>query len=208
MSYRASEHQRLTDLGGESLYLPFREGILDYFKRHGISWWGGTEEPTESPISSQVACINHLEPARQDRKVAQVVATNALPGAVDVLPVEDDGFVAYEYVGTQNYLGERGWSLSSRGKNTTSLDALMVAERSAGGRSLIVVEWKFTESYVPDKPLAVSERGTSRVEIYRPLLDDPTCPIKADDHERLFYDPFYQLMRQTLLAWRIGSGAR
>jgi hypothetical protein len=48
-----------------------------------------------------------------------------------------------------------------------------------------------------------STRGTSRLEIYRPLLDDPDCPIRAGEHGRLFYDPFLQMMRQTLLAWQM-----
>ena len=60
--YATSEKKRLAVLGGPSLYPGFREGILAYYRAHGIAWWGGGEGPTESVISSQVACINHLEP--------------------------------------------------------------------------------------------------------------------------------------------------
>jgi hypothetical protein len=35
------------------------------------------------------------------------------------------------------------------------------------------------------------------------LLERPDCPIAIDDVEGLFYEPYYQLMRQTLLAWRM-----
>jgi hypothetical protein len=33
------------------------------------------------------------------------------------------------------------------------------------------------------------------------LLERPDCPIKTTDFKDLFYEPYYQLMRQTLLGW-------
>ena len=33
------------------------------------------------------------------------------------------------------------------------------------------------------------------------LLERPDCPIKTADFKDLFYEPYYQLMRQTLLGW-------
>jgi hypothetical protein len=68
---------------------------------------------------------------------------------------------------------------------------------------MFVIEWKYTESYGSRRSLAVSERGTSRVEIYHALLERADSPIRLGEHERLFFDPFYQLMRQTLLAWQM-----
>lgn len=200
--YAKREKVRLGELGGPSLYPAFRERILAYYGEHGIAWWGGGEVPTESSISSQLACINHLEPARLNHDLALNVARRHLPDAVEVLPVEN-GFLAYEWIGARSYLNERRWSPSSRGRNVTSLDAVMAVRRPRNTLCLIVIEWKYTECYGPDRSLAVSERGTSRVEIYRQLLEHVDSPIRLGGHERLFFDPFYQLMRQTLLAWQM-----
>lgn len=200
-AFAKSEKARLAALGGASLYPPFREGVIEYYNHYAITWWGGSDGPTDSPISSQVACINHLEPARLNHQVALQLARRYIPDAAEVLPVEG-GFLAYEWVGMGSYLKERGWSLKSRGKNITSIDALMAVKRSDGLISLIVIEWKYTECY-SSKCLAISDNGTDRVEIYRPLLEEPESPICLGDHNRLFFDPYYQLMRQTLLAWQM-----
>jgi hypothetical protein len=102
--------------------------------------------------------------------------------------------------GEQNYLGEPGPRV--RGANITSLDALMCAQRRDGTRVLLVIEWKYLESYGPES-VTTSARGTNRLATYRRLLDEPSCPIKLGAHERLFFEPYYQLMRQTLLAWQM-----
>jgi len=200
-AFAKSEKARLISLGGASLYSLFREGVLEYYNNYCITWWGGRDGPTDSPISSQVACINHLEPARLNHEVAIKLARRYVPDAAEVLPIEG-GFLAYEWVGTNSYLKERGWSVKSRGKNITSVDALMAVKRSDGFISLIVIEWKYTECY-SGECLAISKKGTDRVEIYRSLLEEPESPIRLGDHKRLFFDPYDQLMRQTLLAWQM-----
>ena len=200
-TFAKRENARLLKLGGATLYPPFREGIMTYYKEHSIAWWGGTGNPTESPISSQVSCINHLEPVRIDQKVALQFARKHVPDAAEVLPTEG-GFLSYEWVGLASYLGERGWSPKSRGRNITSVDALMAVKRHDGQIVIMLIEWKYTECS-STRCLAVSGNGTDRINIYRSLLDDPGCPIRFGDHLRLFYDPYYQLTRQTLLAWQM-----
>ncbi len=200
-TFANSEKARLLQLGGATLYPPFREGVTKYYRDHSIAWWGGADTPTDSPISSQVSCINHLEPARLDHTVALQLVRKHVPDATEVLPIED-GFLSYEWVGTASYLGERGWSPQSRGKNITSVDALMAVKRHDGSVLALLIEWKYTERYSRSR-LSISDKGTDRVDIYRSLLDDPSCPIRFGDHSRLFYEPYYQLMRQTLLAWQM-----
>jgi hypothetical protein len=78
----------------------------------------------------------------------------------------------------------------------------MCAQRSDGVRVLVVIEWKYLESYGPES-VATSARGTDRVATYQHLLDEASCPIKRGAHERLFFEPYYQLMRQALLAWQM-----
>lgn len=76
---------RLIALGGVSIYPPFRQEILRHFKDQRIAWWGGSEGPTDNPISSQVACLNHLEPARLNHDVAISLARRFVLDAVEVL---------------------------------------------------------------------------------------------------------------------------
>jgi hypothetical protein len=229
VSYQARERRRLVEYArntwqveghvlpyehaADNLHESVRETALEYFKRHKIKWWTSRWDtgrptlnkdddglPTGHLNSSQVACVNHLEPARLDRDLARGIARRVDETFVDVLPVEDGGFVAYEWVGEQNYLGEPGPRV--RGANITSLDGLMCAQRSDGTRVLLVIEWKYLESYGPES-VATSARGTDRVATYRHLLEESSCPIKRGAHERLFFEPYYQLMRQTLLAWQM-----
>ncbi len=200
VSFRDSERVRPVEVG-VVLYPQFERTALDYFRRHDIRWWGDGNGPTGSPLSSQVACVNHLEAARLDAAIALAVAKAVLPSADRVVAVEDGGFAAYEWIGERNYLREPG---QTRGANRTSLDALMVAELD-DERILLLIEWKYTESYRRGKSRARSQRGTDRIAIYRPLLNRPDCPIRvADDRfDVLFYDPLEQLMRQTLLGWQM-----
>jgi len=157
------------------------------------------ELPTGHLNSSQVACVNHLEPARCDRDVARHLLRNIDPAFVETYPVEDDGYVAYEWIGDKDYLGEPGARV--RGANVTSLDALMLAGRDDGTRVLVPFEWKYLESYGP-KSVAKTEK-VNRVARYRRLLEKPDSPICVEDINWLFYEPYYQLMRQTLLAWQM-----
>jgi hypothetical protein len=59
---------------------------------------------------------------------------------------------------------------------------------------LVVIEWKLADEY---------DNGYlhGRLPTYRRDLDKPTGPIVSDDPRDLFYDPFYQFLRGTLLAW-------
>ena len=157
---------------------------------------GGKDNlPTGHLLSSQVACVNHLYWLRAN----QPAATQLLRGISEEFEqaeVVDDGFVEFEVIGEKNYLGERS---HTRGANATSIDAVMVARKKSGDKSLVMIEWKYTESY----PIGDSKYIPARAKIYDPLLDEPDCPIQVEKPEILYYEPFYQLMRQTLLGWQM-----
>ncbi len=157
----------------------------------------GHARPTGHLNSSQVACLNHLEPARVDAAAATQVVRNISPNFTATWV--DDGYVDYEWIGAASYLGEPG--ARTRGANITSLDALMCGEHN-GQRTLLAFEWKYLESYGVGS-VATSRRGTDRVLTYRALLEHADCPISVRDVTWLFYEPYYQLMRQTLLAWQM-----
>jgi hypothetical protein len=205
-AWQVSGHVLPYDVAAETLHADVRDSAVDYFKRHEVKWWTSQWDerdpkmearPTGHLNSSQVACVNHLEPARVDAAVAQQVIAN-VDATLRAAPV-DDGFVDYEWIGAKSYLGERG--SRTRGANITSLDALMCGERD-GTRTLVAYEWKYLESY-PTKAVAKSDKGTDRVATYRSLLERRECPIRVGDIRWLFYEPYYQLMRQTLLAWQM-----
>lgn len=202
---RATASASTEDEPAVAVYPPLHERAVAFFKERRIVWWGA-RGPSRSAVASQVACVNHLEPARLDRGLALALARNIVPGAVDVLPVEG-GFLTYEWIGHENYLGERGWTTEGRGRNATALDALMVIALPDATRVLVGIEWKTSEIYPIGLSVATSRKGTSRVEMYRALLEDPGCPIRLGEHARLFYEPFYGLMRQTLLLWQMGRHA-
>jgi hypothetical protein len=69
-------------------------------------------------------------------------------------------------------------------------------------RQVLLIEWKYTESY-GGTFLKYSDSGTDRTGIYKHLFESADCPIDKDilpSFESLFYEPFYQFMRQQFLA--------
>jgi hypothetical protein len=65
-----------------------------------------------------------------------------------------------------------------------------------------LIEWKYTESY-GGTFLKIADSGTDRTEIYRHLFENADCPINKNllpSFDSLFYEPFYQFMRQQFLA--------
>jgi hypothetical protein len=101
----------------ETLHESYRDQTLTYFAKHKIKWWSSKYDVGRPPLgpddagaptgyltSSQVAAVNHLEPARLDASVAPRLLTNVDLALEEPLVVEDGGFVAYEWIGEENYL--------------------------------------------------------------------------------------------------------
>ena len=66
-----------------------------------------------------------------------------------MLPIEDGHYVACEWIGQKNYLREKvsGNGKRTRGANCTSADAAVMFEETDGKRQIVLIEWKYTESY-------------------------------------------------------------
>ena len=66
-----------------------------------------------------------------------------------MLPVEDDHYVSFEWVGKENYLHESRSPnrKPSRGALFTSADAVVQFMRKDGKKQTVLIEWKYTESY-------------------------------------------------------------
>jgi hypothetical protein len=188
--YRDKEREFVLSDPKLNLWEGIREGAIRYFMQNDIVWWPGSTKPTGHLLSSQVACVNHLFPLMKNPYLAAPVLRQAIPDLTGALRF-DCGYVEFEAVGERNYLGERS---HQRGANSTSIDALMIGVKEDDTRILIGIEWKYTESY-PSK----SKYIPARADIYDPLIMASDSPINVEDPACLYYEPFYQLMRQLLL---------
>lgn len=189
-----------------NLWGAIKEDALRHFEDFKIRWdksAGKLALPTGHLLSSQVACINHLYFLRQHPELVIAILKALDPNIQKVCPIigqsgKDEGFVAFEIVGTEP-LGKE--TSLTRGIKCTSIDAMMIGETKES-RILFLIEWKYTENY-NGKPSKLSS-GNKRLDNYVGLLQDSQSPITyMQDFSPLFYEPFYQLMRQTLLAWQM-----
>jgi len=188
----------------ENLFHEIRQPALAYFARHQIKWHKGKEgNPYNHLCSSQVCCVNFPFPFADKPKALVELLRPVFPAIRQVLPMDRGQSVSFEWIGCRNYLGEKSRSgIRTRGANFTSADAAVMFERQDGLRQIVLIEWKYTESY-GETWLGFAQSGTDRRQIYAWLferedcfLDKPLLPCFCD----LFYEPFYQLMRQQFLA--------
>lgn len=214
----------------KNLFVPIRDEVLLYFNGHlpgadgRLSFWrsGGEKVvaghvcslPTGHMLSSQVACLNHLFPLCRDGKAATLLLQGLRPDMVEALPVgihARDMFVEFEVTGGGSYLNEeqRGRSLT-RGANATSVDAVMKGRDTQGNIRLFLIEWKYTESYPSKREKKPGSRMDNRLWRYRSFFTRDGSPftfcnsdVDSTFFEELLTEPYYQLMRQTLLGWKM-----
>lgn len=210
--YRGKEYGFILRDGMNNLYEPIREDVLRYFRENRISWWGGWR-PTGHMLSSQIACLNHLFSIREDPDAVLSVINGLRPGLRfdKVLPLmndKDPQFVTFEAVSSLDHMNE---GVPTRGANCTSVDALIAARTAAGETWLIPIEWKYTEAYAREdkseedrsgEPKGSNGKGLVRLGRYSGLIGSSAYLKKYPDyhHSPYFFEPFYQLMRQTIWA--------
>lgn len=107
----------------------------------------------------------------------------------------DDGYIEFEFIETRQYLNEKSWT---RGASCTSIDAAMIGKNKAGKRKIFLIEWKYTKHY-PSENKYIDEKS----KVYSKLLLNSNSPLKKIPVKAFYYEPFYQLMRQILLAWKL-----
>ncbi|MFO0624431.1 MAG: hypothetical protein U0325_02350 [Polyangiales bacterium] len=156
-------------------------------------------------LSSQVCCLNFLGPlATRPALLAEIVGAALGIAPPRMLPVEDgpDGepwFVGFEWIGLADYLGEWSAGTATRGANVTSADAI-VRFVHEGRIEALLIEWKYTESYGGRKD---AKGDKTRIARYGAKAFAPDGPLRSDlgvTFEDLLWEPFYQLLRQQLLA--------
>ena len=196
--------------GESNLYSPIRNEAVAYFKENGIGWWGGVK-PSGHVLSSQIACLNHLFAIRNDAEAVLSVLNNVRNEFTEVLPIPTDktpAYIAFEVVSDEDHLKE---GTPNRGSNCTSIDALIYARHNSGELWLIPIEWKYTEHYNnqdksdedrESEPKGSNGKGKERMSRYNDLISESGQLRSLDEYagSLYYYEPFYQLMRQTLWA--------
>ncbi|GAH89826.1 unnamed protein product, partial [marine sediment metagenome] len=193
------------DYAEENLFPEIRQTAPAYFADYGIKWHDGlNSKPSNHLCDSQVCCVNFLFPFAQKPRILAEVLRPIFPKLQEMLPIENGQYIAFEWIGLENYLGEKisHSGKRTRGANFTSADAAVMFKRSDGKQQIVLIEWKYTESYGRTN-LKVSKKGTDKTKIYKPFYLQNDCPLNKDllpSFDSLFYEPFYQLMRQQFLA--------
>ena len=202
-SFKGKKYPFVLEKGVHNLFEPIRSSACQYFRDNNISWWGG-HAPTGHMLSSQIACLNHLFAIREDADAVLALINNIRPDLhfEKVLPLaidKDRKYIAFEAVSAIDHLNE---GEPTRGANCTSVDALIAAETANGDVWLLPIEWKYTESYPPTDKSGEARKGEIRLGRYSDLLRNSEYLRKYDSyaHTPYFFEPFYQLMRQTLWA--------
>jgi len=192
------------ECAAENLYPGIRQPALAYFARNQVKWHDGQGgNPSNHLCDSQVCCVNFLFPFyNQPESLAALLGRRF--EIAEMLPIEDGQFVSFEWIGAENYLQEKitRTGKRSRGANFTSADAAVMFRRPDGKKQIVLIEWKYTESY-SSTWLRYAPSGTDRTTIYHHLWDADDCPLNTGlilSFDDLFYEPFYQFMRQQFLA--------
>src|SRR4051812_10093952 len=135
-----------------SLLPEVREPALAMFAELGIPWHAGVARgPSNHLLSSQVQCVNALGQMVEDPSRIVAVFGPAL-GVVDVEHIEPDRFLTFEYIGPTDFFNEAPAGQRTRGAHCTSVDAAFLHRRTDGTRELVLIEWKYTESYRARRP--------------------------------------------------------
>ena len=189
----------------DNLAPSIRAPIADYFTANKVQW----HTHANHGLSSQACCLNFLAPlARRPPLLARVVGRALGLTELEMLPIEqrpvgEPLYLGFEWTGRADYLSE--WPLggtATRGANATSADAV-VRFRSGESVTIVLIEWKYTESY--GAPID-SIGNPTRLKRYTDKAFAPAGPIRDDRNlkvEDFFWEPFYQLLRQQMLAWRM-----
>ena len=172
-----------------------------------------------NPRSSAAACINTIGNIAKNKADLIAFLNHFQLEVEDIIPFPagavyggeiygDSGNVIFEWIGPKvSPIHERS---GKRGQNRTSIDAFILA-RIKGKVTQLLIEWKFTETYNGDAQLQkfAGIAGSERLRRYSlclaKLRKSHDFPFKMDEEggfglHDLGYEPYYQLLRMTLLA--------
>lgn len=199
-AYRVPPSERL-----QNLFPAIRADAERLFGADPVIQW---HQHANHGLSSQVCCVNFLLPFADKPELLRQWIENVTGDPVsEVLPIEADRagrqwFVTFEWVGDVDHLNEatKGGA-RKRGANATAADAAVKYRDSEGRTHLLLIEWKYTERY--GQPLDPNGNPTRR-QRYQDIFRQPNGPVRKNADVTLddfFWEPFYQMLRQQMLAW-------
>lgn len=204
------------DCSYENLYQAIRDSAITYFLIRGILWhdgFRGRNLPSNHLCCSQSCCVNFLFPLVKRPGLVNTIFSHYYCGIAEVLPITEDmpltdgtyPFIAFEWIGTRDYLEEtkRKGMHRTRGANFTSADFALRFRKKDGRIHLVLGEWKYTEEYGRDYK-GSGRQGDVRKKNYINFFRKHEGVFNANEdrgklYDWLFYEPFYQLMRLQLL---------
>ena len=228
-SHRGSPHHYPHILPPGSERLAYFDGFADealaYMKHADIE----VHSEALNLKSSQAACINFLYPLRHDLGLAPLVLRDILPNVATVTGIEFE-YTGQDETDRANqpctvWLGEP--SSGKRGQNRTSIDAAIFWTDTNNATRISLVEWKYTErnfgtcsAHQKAKP-DVKARCRA-LDVTRDPASDCILAGPGRHYDRRYWEhmaaagisltklgavegcpfqgPFYQLMRQFLVA--------
>lgn len=186
--------------GIDNLFGCIQEDCVNYFEQENITWWGENKSkhlPSGHLVSSQIHCLNHLFALRNDDIAIKDIIENATGLQIERVlasPLDKDGgYITFEFVYKNKTLLDENYE--TRGANCTSIDAMIYVLTKSGDKILIPIEWKYTETYQG------KEAEKSSLERYPKLINEKSNLKGWSDLYKA--DPYYELMRQTLLMEQI-----
>lgn len=192
----------------ENLFYEIREGALKYFDDYKIKWHDSSKKLklklSNHLCDSQICCVNFLFPLAKKPDLLADLFRPLYPKLQEMITIENNQYVVFEWIGLENYLNEtvRKNGKRTRGAYFTSADAALMFRRIDGKQQMVLIEWKYAESYHRENK-KYSKYDTDRTKIYRPFYEKSDCPLNKNilpSFDDLFYEPFYQFMRQQFLA--------
>jgi len=206
---------------GLAFYEPLADAIMSYLTEKDIA----LHSEVLNLKSSQAACLNFLFPLRQDLHLARAALRPFLPGLREVTGIEFEFTGPWE---ATEWLGEP--TRGKRGQNRTSIDAAIFWTGRSKRRCISLVEWKYTEPSFgkcgafhsaskdakasscqaldvardehPARFCLLTRGGDRRSRRYWEHMEVAGISLSAFAGVQgcPFQGPFYQLMRQFLLA--------
>lgn len=197
----------------QTLWSPIRADVIAYFDDIGIAWHDGETTdygrrghagPSPHLLDSQVCALNFWWGLSRSSDALTALLRTIFPEAREAIgPTRDGQLLEVEWIGTRNYLGERGQR--RRGQYATSADLLVAFVDDNNLRHGVLIESKYTESYEDAVPNRVSGKGTDRAAIYSPAYERARNRFRRDSSVSLaemLIEPFDQHLRQQLLSSR------
>lgn len=213
------------DMTDHNLHESLRAAAIEYFQDRNIPWHDGFPRknppgthaplhvlPSNHVCCSQSQCVNTFFLYRNAPDNLGDLLRLAGYDVAECLPILSDNgdshsFVAFEWIGLHNYLGEHSYGRvakcweRTRGAGFTSADFTVRFRDTSNRLHLVLGEWKYSEEYRRELSRVPLKTDITRLGIYEPLIRSHKWRFpKSLTAKDLLFEPFYQLMRLQLLA--------